>query len=324
MDEIINISVNGNSLTKDSNCAGVQGEANSTKLRITFSENWDEYGKIITFWNALGENPVKVQLSTNLLENIVVNQRVYIVPIPGEAMTESGENTFVIHGIINNSVKRTVEGKLKVLASRQTDRATDPIDPTPTQAEQLRAEIDAVIDDIAEAAKAADAAVDARNSANEAEAAKEAVENMTVSAETLPGSTTATVEKTTVGTSVNLHFGIPKSESGVHIGASAPTNPDVNVWIDISGGADSIIPYIGTNGNWWIGTNDTGVKAEGKDGKDGAKGDKGDKGDTGAQGAKGADGNTPVRGVDYWTPSDKAEIVSAVIATLPKAEGASY
>ena len=30
------------------------------------------------------------------------------------------------------------------------------------------------------------------------------------------------------------------------------------------------IPYIGTNGNWWIGNTDTGVKAAGDDGKDGA------------------------------------------------------
>lgn len=38
----------------------------------------------------------------------------------------------------------------------------------------------------------------------------------------------------------------------------------------------------------------------------GLKGDKGDKGDTGPAGA---DGYTPVRGTDYWTESDKAEIV---------------
>ena len=37
------------------------------------------------------------------------------------------------------------------------------------------------------------------------------------------------------------------------------------------------------------------------------KGDKGDKGDTGD---KGADGHTPVKGTDYWTASDKAEIVN--------------
>lgn len=39
---------------------------------------------------------------------------------------------------------------------------------------------------------------------------------------------------------------------------------------------------------------------------DGDKGDKGDKGDTGAA------GYSPVRGTDYWTPSDIAEIKSYV------------
>ena len=48
---------------------------------------------------------------------------------------------------------------------------------------------------------------------------------------------------------------------------------------------------------------------------------KGDKGDTGAQGPK---GDSPVRGVDYWTDSDKAEIVADVLASIPVAEGGSY
>lgn len=74
-------------------------------------------------------------------------------------------------------------------------------------------------------------------------------------------------------------------------------------------------------------------------GKDGAKGDKGDagvqgpqgeKGDTGAvgpqgpQGEKGdtgADGKTPEKGVDYFTESDKTEMVNAVIAALPVYNG---
>ena len=54
----------------------------------------------------------------------------------------------------------------------------------------------------------------------------------------------------------------------------------------------------------------------------GAKGDKGDqgiqgpKGDTGAKGATGAAGKTPVRGTDYWTEADKAEIVRQVLASM--------
>lgn len=51
---------------------------------------------------------------------------------------------------------------------------------------------------------------------------------------------------------------------------------------------------------------------KGDTGATGAKGDKGDKGDTGETGATGADGYTPVRGTDYWTASDIAEMKAYV------------
>lgn len=61
---------------------------------------------------------------------------------------------------------------------------------------------------------------------------------------------------------------------------------------------------------------DTGAQGiqgiQGEKGETGAKGDKGDKGDTGATGAAGQDGHTPVKGTDYWTAEDKAEIVEDV------------
>lgn len=46
-------------------------------------------------------------------------------------------------------------------------------------------------------------------------------------------------------------------------------------------GKDGLTPYIGSNGNWWIGTTDTGVKAAGADGKDGANGKDGKDGKDG-------------------------------------------
>ena len=45
---------------------------------------------------------------------------------------------------------------------------------------------------------------------------------------------------------------------------------------------------------------------------------KGDKGDTGAS------GKTPVKGTDYFTDEDKAELVDAVIAALPDTTGVDY
>lgn len=38
---------------------------------------------------------------------------------------------------------------------------------------------------------------------------------------------------------------------------------------DGAAGADGLSPYVGNNGNWWVGTTDTGVKAAGRDGADG-------------------------------------------------------
>lgn len=51
---------------------------------------------------------------------------------------------------------------------------------------------------------------------------------------------------------------------------------------------------------------------------------KGEKGDKGDQGNKGDKGDAPVKGVDYWTSSDKAQIVSDVLAALPTWNGGSY
>lgn len=74
-------------------------------------------------------------------------------------------------------------------------------------------------------------------------------------------------------------------------------------------GADGITPTIGANGNWYLDTTDTG------------KPSRGEKGDTGAAGA---DGYTPVKGTDYWTAADKAEIVADTLAALPTWTGGSY
>lgn len=49
------------------------------------------------------------------------------------------------------------------------------------------------------------------------------------------------------------------------------------------------------------------------------KGAKGDPGQNGATGPKGADGKTPVRGTDYWTEADIAEIHKYIDAKI--AEG---
>ena len=72
---------------------------------------------------------------------------------------------------------------------------------------------------------------------------------------------------------------------------------DAGVVIDPNGEMDyekTALPHIGENGNWWIGADDTGVKAEGKD------------------------GYTPVKGFDYYTPEEKQELTESILANIPE------
>ena len=61
-------------------------------------------------------------------------------------------------------------------------------------------------------------------------------------------------------------------------------------------GADGITPTIGDNGNWYLGSTDTGKPSRGEKGDTGAKGDKGDKGEKGEKGDTGATGPTGPKG----------------------------
>jgi hypothetical protein len=54
------------------------------------------------------------------------------------------------------------------------------------------------------------------------------------------------------------------------------------------------------------------------------RGASGASGKDGSNGKDGQDGKTPVKGTDYWTATDKAEMVNDVLAALPTWTGGSY
>lgn len=137
--------------------------------------------------------------------------------------------------------------------------------------------------------------------------------------------------------------------SGEFDGATGPAGAPGK---DGTSGADGVTPHIGDNGNWYIGSTDTGKPSrgvagakgsDGANGKDGAQGEKGADGITpsigengnwylgdtdtgkpsrgaagtpGTPGKNGTDGHTPVKGTDYWTASDKAEVVAEAAAAI--------
>jgi hypothetical protein len=57
-------------------------------------------------------------------------------------------------------------------------------------------------------------------------------------------------------------------------------------------GESGLTPYIGANGNWFVGDVDLGVKAQGEQGIQGVQGEKGDKGDKGDNGVDGTNGKS--------------------------------
>lgn len=217
MDRIIEIKVYGNHVSKDGKYAGVKGEANVTNLRITFDESWDNYEKEVVFWDAYGENPVRIVLTTTLIENIENSTRVYIVPIPAEPMARAGMLTFTIYGCVDNKKQIGVTTQLEV---KDSPEILQPVDPTPSELEQIQTQFEAVKGDLQKALVATDK-----------------INNMSVSAETLAEGEEAFVEKSENNGVANIHFGIPKGKtgktgiSGVHIGNDEPSDPDINVWI---------------------------------------------------------------------------------------------
>lgn len=145
MDRTINVKISGQYVSKSSDKGGVQGSGNVDHIRITFGEEWDGYAKTATFWNANGENPVKVIIGADKLENVQSDPRTYILDIPAEPQEFEGEFTVVIDGYLDGKRGRSEAFTLEVPWAPSTDNAGEPTDPTPSQAEQLQQEIEKII-----------------------------------------------------------------------------------------------------------------------------------------------------------------------------------
>lgn len=81
--------------------------------------------------------------------------------------------------------------------------------------------------------------------------------------------------------------------SGEFDGATGPAGPQGPAGApgkEGPAGADGVTPHIGDNGNWYIGSTDTGKPSRGATGANGPAGAQGEKGDTGPQGPAGTPG----------------------------------
>lgn len=147
MDRIVEVLVNGNHVTKDSQYAGTQGEANVTFLRIEFDDGWDGFTKTITWWDAKGETPTSRILTAAELEDIKASTRIYLTPVVPEALAIWGQCMFAIDGYTNGKRQRSAYAHMVVKPLGNGEDVTIE-DVTPTVAEQLQSQIETLLEQI--------------------------------------------------------------------------------------------------------------------------------------------------------------------------------
>lgn len=243
--------------------------------------------------------------------------------VPWELLVSTGTLILSVTGYV---------GEEKIMTTAKSDTGwnivqngpatgTDPTPATPTLLQQVLAAANS-------ATSAATAANEAASAANQAKSTLEsAAANGDFDGATGPAGTNGITP--TIGDNGNWYLGDEdtgkpsrgekgdKGETGA-TGATGPAGP--------AGPAGPTGPKGETGA-----TGDQGPKGDtGPTGPQGPQGEQGPAGETGPRGPQGeagpagADGHTPVKGTDYWTAADQAEIVQATLAALPTWTGGSY
>ena len=139
---------------------GAAGSHNAVALELRFNAAWAGTTKKLYFFDADGENGVCVLLTTGML--LPGETDCYLAPIPWEPLAKAGEMTLTIRGVVAapetgvaEEIMMSASTRFVVLEAKTAERA--PEEPTPTQAEQLQAEIDAIKTEIVDARLAATA-----------------------------------------------------------------------------------------------------------------------------------------------------------------------
>ncbi len=143
MERKISFTAAGGYLTKDSTFAGIVGEGGATTLVLSFDESWAGLTKTVTFYDAQGLNPVAVLLTVNHMQD---NEGLsYAIPIPSEPLATVGEMSFVVDGVADGKRQRAFTDHLEVKYAPAVTDGASPASPTASEAEQLQAEIDAML-----------------------------------------------------------------------------------------------------------------------------------------------------------------------------------
>ena len=141
MNRIISLSVEDMYIKYTGEAFGATGSHNAVTLRMTFGPAWEGTAKTAYFTDALGSASVSIVLG---LDKLVGGA--YEVDVPSEALKYAGEATVTIKGVLTSGdtttkAITTAAGHFRVLDSELPESAGNAGTITPSDKEQLQAEI---------------------------------------------------------------------------------------------------------------------------------------------------------------------------------------
>ena len=184
MNRIISLSVEDMYIKYTGEAFGATGSHNAVTLRMTFGPAWEGTAKTAYFTDALGNTSVALVLGLDTLVD-----GAYEVDVPSEALKTAGVATITIKGVLvsgetTTKAITTAAGHFRVLDSELPDSAGNAGTITPSDKDQLQAEI-AGMETLFTTAKAAaeTAAANAKVSETNAKASETAAASSASSAE---------------------------------------------------------------------------------------------------------------------------------------------
>ena len=181
MNRIISLSVEDMYIKYTGEAFGATGSHNAVTLRMTFGPAWEGTAKTAYFTDALGNGSVALVLGLDTLVD-----GAYEVDVPSEALKTAGVATITIKGVLvsgetTTKAITTAAGHFRVLDSELPDSAGNAGTITPSDKEQLQAEI-AGMEALFTTAKAAAEAAAANAKTSETAAAGSASQANTAAA----------------------------------------------------------------------------------------------------------------------------------------------
>ena len=222
------------------------------QLQIVKAQNWENLSVIATF-NPPNKKPVQV----------VVDSVTCVIKVPKEATADLyGVGTIVFVGL-SDGVQRISADVEYIVRKHSNANGTEPAEPTPSVVQQILTEAQNANTTSAEAKKLATDAKDiAQSVRTDADNGK---------------FTGAKGDKGDDGITPQLKIGednlwqvsYDNGATWVSLGVKATGDAGKD-------GENGLTPYIGENGNWWVGDTDTGVSAKGPQGDPGPQGPPGE------------------------------------------------